>query len=509
MNILKKTKLAMAVTAFVGIASVSNVNAIQVNTDGSGRVLLAPVMFAMDGASTKITVTNTNVYEAVKAHLAIRTEKESQEVFDFILYLSPGDSFRGEFYAGSDNQVLFRTSDDSIKVLNFIGATEEPPFVGDINPETGEPYTIEGYVVPTNKIPEGDSINIGHMEVIGVYSVNGVVKAAKIQPGDAEEITIVRGMDKRSLRRIFDMTTPALLAMNGCSDTGADGVSCTNIDAVGSKSAVLRGDINIANINYAMTGLVDSDENSNGTIDCAVEYCEKVVANPFFNQNSGEEIQMGFQMGIATSTTSAAHNLYNIDRALSRPVYNGTYEEGTTILTSLPTKYMHRGRDYCTNPGMPPVPLNSNLDFSAPFNDEGNAFYNLAVFNNSEERCDIIAPPIDIDSVTLAESGKSCADIDDGREWFASLNPDGTLLCTTAERIVPQTFHWIGYEVQGVPLHCGNEQETAEWFSVHTNGWYKMKFEEMAPQGISCGYEGVPVTVHSIKAEGDLITTSN
>ncbi len=516
MNILKKTKLAMAMTAFVGIASVSNVSAIQVNTDGSGRVLMAPVMMATAGNSTQVTVTNTNITHAVKAHLAIRTEKESKEVFDFILYMSPGDVFRGEFYHKL-GKVMFRTSDDSIKVLDFIGATEEPPFVGDINPETGNPYVIEDYVIPTDKIPENDTIAIGHLEVVGIYSVTGDINAAKIQPEDSDIITVHRGMDKRSLRRIFDMTTPDLLAHNNCTDGAIGGDSC-NIDSVGSKSAVLRGDMSITfgegllsnRVNYAMTGLVDSDENGDGTVDCTVSYCEKVVANPYFNQDSGEEMKMGYLMGINTGTHGAAHNLYNIDRALSRGVHNGTYEQdsthGTFMLTSLPTKYMHKGNDYCTTPGSV-IPLGSGDDYSAPFSRLGLVPYELVLFNNIEQACASLTPEIidDIQRVTLAESGKTCADLEGGlNAWIQEQNPDGTLLCISKVDIVEEIIgHSYGYEVQGIPLNCGNAENTKLWFSINNSGWYSMKAIESTPQDISCNYNGVPTTIHTVKTKGD------
>jgi len=357
---------------------------------------------------------------------------------------------------------------------------------------------------------------------VGIYSVTGDIKAAKIQPEDNEIITIHRGMDKRSLRRIFDMTTPDLLATNSCADGATGGTSC-NIDSVGSKSAVLRGDITVDlgndPVNYAMTGLVDSDENGNGTIDCTFSYCEKVVANPFFNQDSGEEMKMGYLMGVNTGTHGAAHNLYNIDRALSRNVYNGTYEQdddhGTFMLTSLPTKYMHKGNDYCSDPGSV-VPLGTGEEYSAPFSRMGLVPYSLVLFNNSEQACAaFIPPPEAITKVTLAESGKTCADLEGGLiAWKEEQNPDGTLLCISKADIVEVISDRVyGYEVQGIPLHCGDDENTNTWFSINKSGWYSMKPIETTRDGTSCNYNGVPTTIHSVKtrADGtvlDLISTS-
>ncbi|MCK5697249.1 MAG: hypothetical protein KAI02_03750 [Gammaproteobacteria bacterium] len=529
MNILKKTKLAMAMTAFVGIASVSSVSAIEVKTDGSGRILMAPVMMATRGNSTQVTVTNTNITHAVKAHLAIRTEKESKEVFDFIIYMSPGDVFRGEFYSKL-GKVMFRSSDDSIKMLGPIGATEEPPFVGDIDPNSrlGKHYVIEDYVISTDKIPDGDTIAIGHLEVVGIYSVTGNINAAKIQPEDSDVINVHRGMDKRSLRRIFDMPTPDLLARNNCTDGAMGGDSC-NIDSVGSKSAVLRGDMTITfgeglasnRVNYAMTGLVDSDEDGSGSIDCSVSYCEKVIANPYFNQDSGEEMKMGYLMGINTGTHGAAHNLYNIDRALSRGVHNGTYEQdlthGTFMLASLPTKYMHKGNDYCTNPGTV-VPLGSGDEYSAPFGRHGRVPYELVLFNNVEQACASLTPESvdEVKRITLAESGKTCADLDGGLDaWIQEQNPDGTLLCISKVDIIEEIIeHTYSYEVSGIPLNCGETSNTKLWFSINKSGWYSMKALPSTPQNISCGYNGVPTTIHTVKTKGDgtvldVIPTSN
>jgi hypothetical protein len=517
MNILKKTKLAMAITAFAGITAVSTANAIQVTTDGAGRILLAPIVIAVGGGgqesignNTVVTVTNTDVTRAVKAHLALKSEKASDETFDFIIYLSPGDVFRGEFYTASDgNTVLFKTSDDSIKFLGFVGATDEPPFVGDPGYEE-----LKDFVVPTDNIThENDTINISHIQVTSIYSVTGTVKAAKIKPSDSEEIKIERGMAKRDLRRIFDMTTEGRLAINGCSESGADGDKCSNMDAVSSHVGILRGNVELkmatGSANYAMTGLVDSDEDMKDGITCEATYCEKVNANPFYDHTSAEIMLIGDNMGTPISPVKANHNLYNIERALSEGVYNGIYavdkSHRTLVLSSLPTRYMHEnGNDYCSNIG---EVVNHGVEaFTSPFTDIGVVPYHQFVYNETERWCNLVPDPIKAESVTLAESGSKCSDL--GGEFISSLNPDGTLLCTKIDISVPTIFErYLTFEVEGIPVFCGDEEFSKEWFGEFPNGWYQMKLEETNGLGGACNYGGVPATMTTIRMDGDLRVT--
>ena len=93
---MKKTNLTTAVVAgLVGAAGLVNVsNAVNLNPDGVGQVLLYPYYTVNDGLATLVSVVNTtNETKAVKVRFL--ESRNSQEVFDFNLYLSPFDVWTG------------------------------------------------------------------------------------------------------------------------------------------------------------------------------------------------------------------------------------------------------------------------------------------------------------------------------------------------------------------------------------------------------------------------------
>ena len=85
--------------------------------DGTGDYLLYPATYiTADGTwSTDIKVVNTNTTHAVVSRVVIRRGDDSEEIFDFPIYLTPGDVWVGTLQAGVDNagKLVVKTSDDS------------------------------------------------------------------------------------------------------------------------------------------------------------------------------------------------------------------------------------------------------------------------------------------------------------------------------------------------------------------------------------------------------------
>lgn len=89
---MKKNSLTMAVVAgFAGAAGLANVaTAVNLNPDGLGQVLIYPYYTVNAGNATLLSVVNTtNETKAVKVRFL--EAKNSREVLDFNLYLSPFD----------------------------------------------------------------------------------------------------------------------------------------------------------------------------------------------------------------------------------------------------------------------------------------------------------------------------------------------------------------------------------------------------------------------------------
>ena len=93
---MKRNTLTTAVLAgvagMVGLTSVSN--AVNLNSDGLGEVLIYPFYTVNNGLDTLLSVVNTTAdVKAVKVRFV--DSKNSREVLDFNLYLSPFDVWTG------------------------------------------------------------------------------------------------------------------------------------------------------------------------------------------------------------------------------------------------------------------------------------------------------------------------------------------------------------------------------------------------------------------------------
>lgn len=108
---MKKSILHAAILA--GMAAAGSAQAVHVNPDGLGQVLLYPYYTVQNGFDTYVHVVNTT--DSVKAvKVRFLEGKNSQEVLDFNLYLSPHDEWAGVITrsATTDGAVL-KTADTS------------------------------------------------------------------------------------------------------------------------------------------------------------------------------------------------------------------------------------------------------------------------------------------------------------------------------------------------------------------------------------------------------------
>ncbi len=172
---MKKNSLSMAIVAGVaGVAGLAGIaNAVNVNPDGLGQVLLYPYYTVNGGNATLISVVNTTERDkAVKVRFL--EALNSAEVLDFNLYLSEFDVWTAAIVTTPDGASLF-TSDNSCTVPNSVGkgpaGTAFVPFEFESN--NPDAPGQEGRV-RLNGSSAGTSVNIsaaervrqGHVEII-------------------------------------------------------------------------------------------------------------------------------------------------------------------------------------------------------------------------------------------------------------------------------------------------------------------------------------------------------
>ena len=152
-----KNKVAISVTAgILGVVGVmTSAQAVHVNPDGTGQVLVFPYFNAQDGYVTNINLVNsTDQTKAVK--IRFREGKYSNDILDFNIYMSPEDVWTGSIKAGSDgngNTVGSLTTGDRTCTLPALASCDDGkceatvPFTGhNLYKNVTAADTREGYV---------------------------------------------------------------------------------------------------------------------------------------------------------------------------------------------------------------------------------------------------------------------------------------------------------------------------------------------------------------------------
>jgi hypothetical protein len=146
-------KKVLPVAVLAALAGVNGAQAVHVNPDGLGQVLVYPFYTTNAGQDTLIQLVNTtDEYKAVKVR--ILESMNSQEVLDFNVYLSPFDHWSAQISADGEGAAI-STGDTSCTVPTAVSEGQTIPFrttlfdgSGD-NPEdsvSGLDRTKEGYI---------------------------------------------------------------------------------------------------------------------------------------------------------------------------------------------------------------------------------------------------------------------------------------------------------------------------------------------------------------------------
>ena len=161
--------LKKAVISTVAAAAIATTAFGAVSLEQRGNYLVMPAYYALDNGnwSTDLRVVNTNTTAAVVAKVVIRSYKNSEELLDFPIYLSPGDVWVGKI-VNEGGVPVFKSTDDSM----IIGTPKK--VVSDTNP-VSQPLHI------TN-CGGGACGNYGYVEVFAL----GQADANKLDPNFKE-----------------------------------------------------------------------------------------------------------------------------------------------------------------------------------------------------------------------------------------------------------------------------------------------------------------------------------
>lgn len=183
---MKRKLMSIAVAGT--LLGAGTANAVFVNGEGSGQVLIYPYYTVEGGHDTYINLVNTSAkYKAVKVRFV--EAMNSQEVLDFNLYMSPFDHWSAVVFADGEGASI-RTGDTSCVVPNALSDGATVPFrnfgyLGDKGEDAdGEPFDFTGL----------DRTREGYVEIIEMGELTETAIRGDDIIQDQEAVKHVRGV---------------------------------------------------------------------------------------------------------------------------------------------------------------------------------------------------------------------------------------------------------------------------------------------------------------------------
>lgn len=189
--------LTVLMTVAAGAWAYDDAQHVKMAPNGKGDLLIFPLYFSANGGwQTKISVINTAVGPgewSTVAKVVIRTNYYSQEVLDFLLYLTPADVWTATITNDGTNTWLESTDDSMLAPNGQFASATNPVKIVIPNPKN----CTSG----SNKYNVDDSSQFGYIEIIeGWYGdVSNAAYNGAYQTGESR----VRPVSKSFLYRVY------------------------------------------------------------------------------------------------------------------------------------------------------------------------------------------------------------------------------------------------------------------------------------------------------------------
>ena len=171
------SKSGIGWTAMLAIAAMGSAQAVNLDINGRGQVLLYPYYTVNKGQQTLLSVTNTATV-AQAAKVRFREGYNGRTVLDFNIFLSPFDSWSATVFALSDAGIR----SDGAAILSRDTSCTAPLFSEDGTSINGTPYVALrefDYLQPSDGGPSTiDRTREGMIEIIAMSNVGAPLAAA-------------------------------------------------------------------------------------------------------------------------------------------------------------------------------------------------------------------------------------------------------------------------------------------------------------------------------------------
>ncbi len=190
---MKKNVLALSITAaLVGLGFAGGAQAIvtigtgaagnlALGTDGIGHMLVVPYYSAQVANSTLLSITNTDTTNGKAVKVRFRGAANSDDVYDFQVFMSPGDVWTANVSKGADGRASLTTTDKSCtKPASVNGSFVTARLDSTLSGDALANQTREGYVEMFNMadIPPGSALFTAIKHVGGVPPCSGAAWTA-------------------------------------------------------------------------------------------------------------------------------------------------------------------------------------------------------------------------------------------------------------------------------------------------------------------------------------------
>lgn len=171
---MKKSILASSIAAALfGLGATGAQAAIEMSTDGTGHILLVPYFTAQAENATLLSLTNTDTSNGKAVKVRFRGAANSDDVYDFQVFLSPADVWTAKISKGADGRAVLTTTDTSctkparatLNATPFLTSRLDPSLQGDALANG----TREGYVEIINMadIPKSAALTSASKNYVG------------------------------------------------------------------------------------------------------------------------------------------------------------------------------------------------------------------------------------------------------------------------------------------------------------------------------------------------------
>lgn len=128
----------------------TNASGFNVDADGVGHIQLIPYYTVQNSNNTLLNVVNSDEYNGKAVKVRFRAARNSDDVFDFYLLLSPGDVWRSRIYRDEAGNTRLDLNGDTTCTYPLKAVVESTPFLTDrvfgATDEAKQAETREGYV---------------------------------------------------------------------------------------------------------------------------------------------------------------------------------------------------------------------------------------------------------------------------------------------------------------------------------------------------------------------------